>query len=293
MTQPSAPAPAAEPILGFGLVRSPVAPLQHEPRVSSMQVSQALFGHVVWHLEARGDWHRVTTAVDGYGGWMHAGYLDLIEDDSVRALQADPGAFYRDALGAGATATPRPTLGFDEAPRVSLGCTVRAGPRRLHLPLAAWVHADQELYDGEAVPLAELPQRFPREPDAIERTARRWFEGTSYLWGGVTPWGADCSGFVQTVLGLHGVELPRDAWQQASAGEDAGSDVDALVRGDLLFFSDRDDRRITHVGLALGGSRMAHLALGRGGWSVETLTDRDDPYVARLRANFTGARRVL
>ena len=38
---------------------------------------------------------------------------------------------------------------------------------------------------------------------------------------------------------------------------------------------------------------MAHLALGRGGWAVEMLDDTSDPYVARLRANFVGARRVL
>jgi hypothetical protein len=301
MTHPSASASSAEPILGFGLVRSPIAPLQHEPRVSSMQVSQALFGHVVWHLEVRGEWHRVRTAHDEYEGWMHDGYVDLIEDDSVRAMQADPVAFYRDALGLdGGDARerahhglPRPSIGFDEEPRVSLGCTVRAGVRRLHLPLGAWVHADQELIDGEAVPLSEQAQRFPRDAEAVGRSARRWFDGTSYQWGGVTPWGADCSGFVQTVYGLHGVDLPRDAWQQALVGRDAADDVASSAPGNLLFFSDREDRRITHVGLALGDARMAHLGVGRGGWSIETLTDLDDPYVVRLRASFTGARRVL
>jgi hypothetical protein len=216
-------------------------------------------------------------------------------------MQADPVAFYRDALGLdGGDARerahhglPRPSIGFDEEPRVSLGCTVRAGVRRLHLPLGAWVHADQELIDGEAVPLSEQAQRFPRDAEAVGRSARRWFDGTSYQWGGVTPWGADCSGFVQTVYGLHGVDLPRDAWQQALVGRDAADDVASSAPGNLLFFSDREDRRITHVGLALGDARMAHLGVGRGGWSIETLTDLDDPYVVRLRASFTGARRVL
>jgi cell wall-associated NlpC family hydrolase len=134
---------------------------------------------------------------------------------------------------------------------------------------------------------------FPRDAEAILRTASRWFEGTSYQWGGVTPWGADCSGLVQTVFGLHGVVLPRDAWMQATAGEDAGRDLDALIPADLLFFSDREDRRISHVGMAVGGGRMAHLALGRGGWAVETLSDVGDPYVKRLRERFVGARRVL
>jgi hypothetical protein len=47
------------------------------------------------------------------------------------------------------------------------------------------------------------------------------------------------------------------------------------------------------VGLALGGARMAHLALGRGGWAVDDLRDADDPYVAGLRRSFLGARRVV
>ena len=283
MSDPSA---AASPVLGFGLIRSPVAPLQHEPRVSSMQVSQALFGRVVWHLEARGDWHRVRTAHDDYEGWMHAGYVELVADDALGALASMP-----DATTGTAFAGVDPS-----ATRVSLGCTVLAGARRLRLPLGAWVHREQELLDGEAVPLGELAARFPRDGAALERTARRWFEGTRYEWGGVTPWGADCSGFVQSVLALHGIDLPRDAWQQALVGGEAAgvaSDVATLAAGDLLYFSDREDRRITHVGLALGDARMAHLALGRGGWAVEELADVDDPYVARLRAQRVTTRRVL
>jgi hypothetical protein len=38
---------------------------------------------------------------------------------------------------------------------------------------------------------------------------------------------------------------------------------------------------------------MCHLALGRGGWAVDDLTDEADAYAARLRAQFVGARRVL
>jgi gamma-D-glutamyl-L-lysine dipeptidyl-peptidase len=113
------------------------------------------------------------------------------------------------------------------------------------------------------------------------------------LWGGVTPWGADCSGLVQSTFALHGLEMPRDAWQQAELGEDAGRDVGELRAADLLFFSDRPDKRITHVGIALGDRRMVHLALGRGGYGVENLSDRADPYVAKLRERFLFARRVV
>jgi len=76
-------------------------------------------------------------------------------------------------------------------------------------------------------------------------------------------------------------------------GSDAGRDVGELVPADLLFFSDRPDKRVTHVGISLGERRMVHLALGRGGYSIERLDDRRDAYVERLRERFLFARRVL
>jgi cell wall-associated NlpC family hydrolase len=161
------------------------------------------------------------------------------------------------------------------------------------LPLGAWLDVDEEVESGEAVALDALARRFPSEPDAIIQSAATLFTGTRYEWGGVTPWGADCSGFVQAVFGLHGVPLPRDAWQQALAGVDAGRDPMALEPADLLFFSERPDGRVTHVGVALGGHRMAHVALGRGGFNVERLDDEADPYVVALAARFVGARRLL
>jgi cell wall-associated NlpC family hydrolase len=138
----------------------------------------------------------------------------------------------------------------------------------------------------------ELSARFPRSAASICFTALELFEGTPYQWGGITPWGADCSGLVQTTFRLHGIPLPRDAWQQAERGTDAGAALDALRPADLLFFSDREDGRITHVAIALGELRIVHLALGRGGYAVERLDDRDDPYVAALVGRFRLARRL-
>ena len=133
---------------------------------------------------------------------------------------------------------------------------------------------------------------FPTTADAIGRTAVDRFVGTSYQWGGITPWGADCSGLVQSVFALHGVSLPRDAWQQARAGDDAGRDILAARAADLLFFSDRPDAHVTHVAIALGDWRVVHLALGRGGYAVERLDDEGE-YVKKLKSRFLFARTVL
>ena len=245
-------------------VRAPVAPLLGEPRAAAPLTSQYLGGQRLEVLEDRGDWAQVRGA-DDYVGWMHAGYL------------ADAGG----------------DRGIEEQ-RVSLGCTVRNTiGRRRALPLAALLDEGDELVDGDAVRATELPSHFPAEGSAIAGSAIRFFEGTSYLWGGVTPWGADCSGLVQTIYALHGVPLPRDAGDQGRCGVEVRADAESLLAGDLLFFSDREDGRITHVAIAMGHARIVHLALGRGGYAVETLRGETDPYATALRTRIRFARRVL
>jgi cell wall-associated NlpC family hydrolase len=241
-----------------------VAPMLAEPHVSSGQVSQQLAGHAVSIVEDQGDWLLVRGR-DEYEGWMHRGY---IARDGVSIDLANG--------------------------RVSLGCIVQtaSGAARA-LPLRALLSASDRVESGEVASLDELRARFRTDAEAICRSAVELFVGTSYQWGGVTPWGADCSGLVQSVFALHGVQLPRDAWQQARSGHAAGRDLLATRVGDLLFFSDRPDSHVTHVALALGGQRIVHLALGRGGYALERLDDTGDDYVRKLQTRFLFARAVL
>ena len=268
MTRPAAAGPSVHPAEGtpapiVARVIAAVAPLLGEPRAAATQTSQYLNGARLAVLETRGDWFHVR-GPDRYEGWMHRGYIVDTEAAS----------------------------GSDD--RISLGCSVRsAAGRTRELPLGALLDGDEEVVAGEAVAREQLSVRFPPEGAAIAGSALLFFEGTSYLWGGVTPWGADCSGLVQSVFGLHGVPLPRDASDQARCGIEVPASVESLAAGDLLFFSDRDDGRITHVGIATGEARMVHLALGRGGYAVEALGGEGDAYVTALRGRVRWARRVL
>ena len=250
---------------GRAIVRSPVAPMYLEPFVASTQISQRLSGHDVDLLDEQDDWYLVRGA-DGYEGWIHWGFLSPMPKTNGRRSE--------------------------QGIRISLGCVTDTRGRQRTLPLGARLAADEVVKSGEAVALSHLPERFPRTAKAICKSAESLFEGAPYLWGGITPWGADCSGFVQTIFALHGVQLPRDAWQQSESGEEAGR-IDDLEGADLAFFSDREDRRVTHVAMSLGKGKMVHLALGRGGFAIENLSDKKDPYVGKLWQRFLKARRVL
>jgi cell wall-associated NlpC family hydrolase len=82
------------------------------------------------------------------------------------------------------------------------------------------------------------------------------FLNAPYLWGGRSPLGIDCSGFTQIAYKLQGIEIPRDAYQQAEIGTTL-SFVEESEPGDLAFF-DNNEGKITHVGIILKDNFIIH-----------------------------------
>ncbi|MBY0490059.1 MAG: C40 family peptidase [Gemmatimonadaceae bacterium] len=232
-------------------IRAALAPLNAEARVSSPLTSQLLHGEVVEMLDASGDWLRVR-GPDAYEGWLHRGYV-------------------------------MPSTGSEATWRLSLGCVTRGVTGIVRaLPFGARVAPGDEVVSGEVIDAAAQRARFPQTASAIVATALGYFSGAPYVWGGVSPWGVDCSGLVQRAFGAHGVRLPRDAWQQAEAiHATPASSLEGLAMGELVFFSDRDDRRITHVAIGTGDGGFVHSSLARGGVCAERAVE-GDAYVERL-----------
>lgn len=100
----------------------------------------------------------------------------------------------------------------------------------------------------------------PRLPElSISETpelARR-FTGVTYTWGGVSSFGFDCSGFTQMLMRQRGVNMPRNAAQQAEWGNLAAIDLENIEPGDLLFFG-RHETKINHTGMFLGCRQFIH-----------------------------------
>ncbi|MBA3659896.1 MAG: C40 family peptidase [Gemmatimonadales bacterium] len=257
--------------MASAVTRAAVAPVVAAPTVRAEQVTQLVLGETAEILEAAGEWRRVRTVLDRYEGWTNAGYLLEVDDDAAAWWRGRAGAWCEGAV-----------LTIDAA-RVSL--PLRA---RVAVEGASVVLPDDRrgaLVEGAARLRATVAQ------DALATPPERWaathFLGAPYQWGGVTPWGVDCSGLVQTVFAARGRQLPRDSGEQAKEGDPV--DLDRVAPGDLLFFAN-DAGRINHVAFAGQEDTLVHSTIACGGMLVESWAPGSR--AAGLRARLVAARRL-
>lgn len=94
------------------------------------------------------------------------------------------------------------------------------------------------------------PQPVEKQKVLVEY-ARSLQDVTAYSYGGQNaPYETDCSGWVQSIYNKFGVKLPRTSREQALTGTPVK--FRDLQVGDLMFFSTRKDKVITHVGIYMG-----------------------------------------
>jgi gamma-D-glutamyl-L-lysine dipeptidyl-peptidase len=233
------------------IARSAVAPVLSGPTVRAEQVTQLVLGETAAVVERNGEWRRVCTHADGYDGWIHLGYLRELDDSAADEWRSRASSW-------------------------SEGAVLRIRESHVPLPLRARVALDGEVVllpdgrQGRVIEgsVAEMTQVVKAaRAKAPERWAFEHFLGSPYQWGGVTPWGVDCSGLVQTTFAARGIALPRDSAQQVGHG--AAVPLESIRPGDLLFFTGETTTNITHVAFAGEADTLVHSTLACGGTLVE------------------------
>ena len=245
---------------GTQVVVVPVANMYSKPTEKADVVSQAIYGSNVKLLEARGEWSRIQTS-DHYRGWTPSRYLRIILTGDGYAT-AGP-TVQVESLFANIYAEPdvtrhKPvvTIPFEaklevvpDNPKRSAKLHKESHEGWLHVRLAgqtlAWIQAGDVTADPKPLTI----------PESIELAKR--FLGVPYLWGGRSSYGYDCSGFTQMVMRARGINMPRDADQQAGWKGVARVERKDLQAGDLLFFGS-SEKEITHTGMYIGDGQFIH-----------------------------------
>jgi len=106
-------------------------------------------------------------------------------------------------------------------------------------------------YEGPRAADYLASPRFTSVTSANLMKAAAELVGTPYVFGGQTPGGIDCSGYVLFVYSQFGVELPHSVYQQAKMATKVA--IEDAVPGDIVIFND-----FSHNGIYAGNGNFYH-----------------------------------
>ena len=138
-----------------------------------------------------------------------------------------------------------------------------------------------EFTDNRLVPFGKILIN-KKQANAVLETGKRLI-GVPYVFGGTTPSGFDCSGFLQYIFKENGILIPRLADEQYKLGKLVKtSELDA---GDLVFFTTYE-AGASHCGIYIGGGQFLHTSSSRG----VRIDNLDNVYWA---PKFYGAKKIV
>jgi len=218
----------------YGISNLSIIPMRNESTDQAEMINQILFGEHFKVLEIRKKWSKIRLAHDSYEGWICNKQWIEIDKDNYKLLDKEISTITTDILD---------IISKDFHQPIVIGSI---------LPSFKSGHAlfNTEMYQFEGL----TTQGFTKKDKLIENALI--YLNAPYLWGGRSPLGIDCSGFTQMVYRLQGVDLPRDAYQQADIGTTL-SFIEETEPGDLAFF-DNNEGKVIHVGIIMENNHIIH-----------------------------------
>lgn len=217
--------------------------------------SQLLYGQEVLVLEEREDYYHIIALTQGsskdergYPGWVPKCQVTEVGDWNLT-----------DGPVAVVTSNLAPLFSTEEKELLELSFqtilpVVESGKEKVKVQLPDGTLGllktdDISVYDG----LPFIPKGAGED---IVRSGER-FLGLPYLWGGMSGYGMDCSGFSYTMCKANGYTIPRDAHDQVKDGVEVP--INTIEPGDLLFFAYEEGKgKIHHVGIYYGDGKLLH-----------------------------------
>ena len=262
----------------YAWVVTNILDLTDKPAFLSERRTQVFFGEPL-KVGQKKNGYRLVRQMDGYWGWADERLLVELSragfERYARSLRSQ--VVSSTAKISGADGRPVPPYYMFYGTRLPLK-TSRGDLARLSLP--GGLRINLKMRYVRPITIGKPGDVTGRR---IVREARK-FLGVPYLWGGISPAGFDCSGFVRAVFGRFGLELPRDTKDQIRVGRKVTREE--TKSGDLLFFK-------RHVAIAIDDRSFIHASLGGSGVRINSLDRRQEHYRSDLAGQFDQARRIL
>lgn len=235
--------------------------------------SQLLYGEKVVVLEEKNGWVKVAIPnqpssknEQGYPGWVPRRQLNIVSKDAIlhnnNITIVTPTAFLFNENGS-------PFL------EVSYLTSLQLITEADNWYFVKTPHGPKRVKKHEAI-VGFLP---PSRERVIKEAEK--FLGLDYLWGGMTGFGFDCSGFSHSMLRVFGKNISRDASDQVKEGLEVT--MQDVAPGDLLFFAyEKGKGRVHHVGIYYGNGQMIHAP--KTGKQIETIPITNNIYEEELCA---------
>ena len=264
-----------------GTVKASSLRLRSGPSTGHATVGFAPKGDYVMIIGKTGSWYRVSHNLKQ--GYMHESYLKTYLAKNVELgygvvtanrvnLRSGPGTSYRSVAQAN-NGEKAYIIGFNNQWYKVICkdqiCYIRSDYLELtQIPYENSGSTNSPIFfkDGKSTGISPSSEALKGSDGTTTRNnivaeARKYL-GVPYVWGGSTPNGFDCSGFVQYVLKQCHIEVPRTTEQQALVGNYISKK--ALRPGDLVFLQNTYRAGISHVGIYIGNDQMIHASSSKG-----------------------------
>ncbi len=223
---------------GYGICELSMIPVRKQPSDQSEMVNQLLFGDTVIIQDFKDWWYNIISSHDMYEGWVDVKQIKKISKSEFESINEETSAYI-----------------------TSHNATVETeGEKIINLAMGSRL----PLYDNDKCKIAEkeyitcgeiaTTSELTKCSSVCELALK--YMGTPYLWGGRSPYGIDCSGFVQVIYRMFGIFLKRDSGIQVESGITIDF-LEDVIPGDLAFF-DNQDGNIVHVGILLNKTKIIH-----------------------------------
>lgn len=268
-------------VYGIGFVNATGLNLRQSPDTGSQVLTTANSGECIVVLDSENGWYKVSYNLQT--GYMSADYINV-----ATAENAELG--YGVVTGSGVNLRSGPDTSYNRVATASQGekcyiigvnngwykvlynnqtCYIRSDFLSLtEVPYENQASTSQPKYFRQGKAIGTVPTGSTSLSSSVTSSYNgtatgaeilskaQSYLGSPYVYGGASPSGFDCSGFVYYVYGTFGISVGRTPAAQASAGSQV--DKASLQVGDIVLFAGTGGSGITHAGIYAGNGQFIH-----------------------------------